>query len=124
GRLSLDLDHHRQHDLLPCCPAPNELGLDVAHARTRGARMERSTTSARSTSAASFSQPAVSRRPLSESSSEKPMARRTWEGSREPLAQADPLEAATPARSRASRRSSPFAPGKMAEAWLGSCGSA
>src|ERR671931_2906191 len=49
----------------------------------------------------------------------RPIASSTWEGSRDPDAQAEPLDAATPARSRAISMSSPFRPENAAVAKFG-----
>src|SRR5699024_10024065 len=48
-----------------------------------------------------------------------PQASNTWDGSSEPAAQADPLEAMTPRRSSSSSTASPEIPGKQNDAGLG-----
>src|SRR5690606_12920109 len=64
--------------------------------------------------------PTVTRKAPSVSSLGKPTARSTWAGSSEPEVQAEPAEAAMPAKSRLSSSDSPSTPGKLKWALLGS----
>ena len=63
--------------------------------------------------------PREKRTPLEARVSARPIAFRTWEGSSEPEEQAEPLEAATPLRSRFISRVVPSAPGTETFTLLG-----
>ena len=67
----------------------------------------------RSMSSMVFSSSRVSRREPWATSWGRPMASRTWLGSREPEVHADPEDAATPLSSSRSRRDSPSMPSKQ-----------
>src|SRR5690606_37230602 len=70
------------------------------------------TSRTRSTSSRVLLAPSENRMALSASSRDCPMARSTWEGSMEPEAQAEPVDASIPRMSRLSRSDSPSTPSK------------
>ena len=78
---------------------------------------------AREISSSVVAYPVVRRRLPSDSSMLSPIASSTCDGSSEPDAHAEPLDAATPARSRASNTSSPLRPANVQLAKFGNRGS-
>jgi hypothetical protein len=78
-----------------------------------------STPTTKSTSSAVEPGPRLKRSELRDRALEKPIARNTCDGSSEPDEHADPVDTATPSRSRAIRRDSASTPSKLMFVVLG-----